>query len=75
MKKAVYNNDICSHFTTQDLKKWVKRYNIINDKTHKAYSTSYLEEFLSSSTVGSTSTKTDKGLIKLGTSPESYKFR
>lgn len=74
LRIAVNNNQIYSPFTTQDLKRWINNARIINDKIGAHYSDSYLEGFLSSSTVGSTATKTDKALRKIGTNPESYEF-
>lgn len=74
LRIAVQNNEINSPFTTKDLKEWINTEGIINDKKEKAYSAKYIEGFLSSSTVNSTATKSDKGLEKLGTTPESYRF-
>lgn len=74
LRRAVQESEICSPFTTQDLKDWINRRQIINDENGEGYSETYIEGFLSSSTVDSTSTKTDKALEKLGTNPESYRF-
>ncbi|MBU3220648.1 hypothetical protein [Clostridium algidicarnis] len=74
LEQAVKNKDINSPFTTEDLKKWIKTCAIINDDTISNYSDKYIEGFLSSSTIGSTATKTDEKLRKLGTKPESYEF-
>jgi len=74
LEQAVINRIIPDPFTTNDLKTWIRNNNIINDQTGRAYEDSYIEGFLSSSTVGSTATKTDKRLRKMGTNPESYTF-
>lgn len=74
LRCAVHHGQIQQIFTTEDFKKWISNYKIINDDTGLDYSTTYIEGFLSSSTVNSTSTKSDKALKKLGTDPESYSF-
>lgn len=74
LEEAVQNNQINSPFKTQNLKEWICKEKIINDETGQKYTETYIEGFLSSSTVDSTSTKTDKSLEKLGSNPESYKF-
>ncbi|PHS32575.1 MAG: hypothetical protein COA82_09105 [Alkaliphilus sp.] len=74
LEKAVQNKKINSPFTTRDLKQWIKSFKIIDNATGRAYADTYIEGFLSSSTEGSTSTKTDKKLRKMGTNPESYVF-
>lgn len=74
LKQAVNDGHIHQPFTTEDLKRWISTAGIINDHTGSNYSQTYVEGFLSSSTVGSTSTKSDKALKKLGTDPESYEF-
>lgn len=74
LEQAVISGQITEPFTMEDFKNWIHSNGIINDDTGAAYSDSYIEGFLSSSTLGSTSTKSDKALRKLGTDPESYKF-
>ncbi|MEA0564473.1 hypothetical protein [Lysinibacillus irui] len=74
LEKAVQNSNIPSTFTTQDLKTWITQYNIKNDQNNLDYQDSYIESFLSSSTVNGSSTKWDKRLVQLGTNPESYQF-
>lgn len=74
LQQAVNKGIVKSPFTTQDLKKWINTSNIINDDSRKPYSDSYIEGFLSSSTIGSTSTKHDKRLSKSNTIPGGYRF-
>lgn len=71
---AVENKSIDSPFTTKDLKNWINKYTIINNSTRTNYSSTYIEGFLSSSTLGSSATKTDKSLIQFETKPKSYSF-
>lgn len=73
---AVIQNQISSPFTTHTFKNWVQSYNIINSATGARYSDSYLEGFLSSSTMTSSSTKYDKKLIqhKSNNKPDIYHF-
>lgn len=74
LQNAVNLGLINHPFTTNDLKSWMNSYNIKNDNTGMNYSNKYKDGFLSSSTIGSTSTKRDKRLTKMGTTPESYIF-
>ena len=74
LEDAVQNGDIPSTFMNQDLKNWITQFNIKNDRNNLDYQVSYIEGFLSSSIVNSSSTKWDKKLEKLETNPESYKF-
>ncbi|MBU3202954.1 hypothetical protein [Clostridium algidicarnis] len=75
LKIGVKSGEITSPFTTNDLKHWIRACGIINDETNSDYAKSYIEGFLSSSTLTSTSTKKDKELIKFGSEPESYSFQ
>lgn len=74
LENAVNLGQIKEPFTTSDVKEWIKKYNIINNKTGKPYSESYIEGFLSSSVETSSSTKKDKKLEKLNTNPVKYRF-
>lgn len=74
LRIAVQTGQVNSPFTTEALKIWINTNQIRNDATGQEYSETYIEGFLSSSTVNSTATKTDKALEKLGTNPESYRF-
>lgn len=75
LENAVKLGQIKEPFTTSDFKEWISEYNIINNKTGNPYSESYIEGFLSSSVVTSSSTKKDKKLEKLDTSPVKYRFK
>lgn len=74
LKDAVDKGIVRSPFTTNDIKVWIDKYNIINDTSNKKYKDSYIKGFASSSVVGSTSTKGDKKLRALGKNPEEYEF-
>lgn len=62
IKQAVGSGDLPVWFTTAHLKKWVVRKNIINDATGQFYADATIESQLSTCLVGSTSTRSDKGL-------------
>ncbi|WP_019413605.1 hypothetical protein [Paenisporosarcina sp. TG20] len=74
LEQAVQKSNIPSIFTTLDLKTWITQYKIKNDQNNLDYQYSYIEGFLSSSTVNGSSTKWDKRLKQLETNPVSYKF-
>lgn len=71
---AVTRGEIIQPFTTQDIKNWINQYKILNDQTHCKYSETYIEGFLSSSTVGSSSTKHDKTVTQIPGTPFKYHF-
>lgn len=73
LRDSVKNKDICTPFTTADIKNWIKKNGILKDDGTK-YEDSYIESFASSSVVGGSSTKVDKGLHSLGGTPEKYEF-
>jgi hypothetical protein len=73
LRDAVSNGDICTPFTTADIKNWIKSKRILKDDGSH-YEDSYIEAFASSSVVGSSSTKGDKGLRSLGGTPEKYEI-
>ncbi|GAB6159014.1 hypothetical protein JCM39194_22140 [Desulfotomaculum varum] len=70
---AVSNGLLSECFTHQDFMKWVKGNNITNNG--KPYSQTYLNGFLSSSSLDSTSTKTDKALYQFKGNPTYYSFK
>jgi hypothetical protein len=74
LESAVSNNEIPPCFTHQDFKHWIMSKNILNDRTRSPYEESYIEGFLSSSTVSSTSTKKDKALYQFKGNPTKYSF-
>jgi hypothetical protein len=75
LEKAINNGVVGTPFTTSDVKRWIDKHNIRNDKTGENYEESYLEGFCSSSVKESSSTKYDKRLVKVkGTNPQEYEF-
>lgn len=74
LKMGVTNNEINSPFSTPDVKNWVEQYHIKNEHNNKEYSITYIEGFLLSSTLESSSTKTDKALIIVQDNPVKYQF-
>lgn len=77
LELAVKKGHIRSPFTTNDIKDWIKQYNITDDRNQGApYTDSYINSFASSSVIDGTATKWDKRLVKVsGTNPQQYKFK
>ncbi|MBV4428297.1 hypothetical protein [Clostridium tyrobutyricum] len=74
LKEATEKGQIKDPFSTKDLKSWIKKYNIKKDEDNTEYENSYIESFLSSSTIDSSSTKTDKELYRMPNQLGKYTF-
>lgn len=75
LEQAINEGIVSTPFITADVKKWINKNNIQNDETGKNYKASYIDGFCSSSVKESTSTKYDKGLVKVkDTNPQEYEF-
>ena len=74
LESAVRQGIMSQPFSTKDLKFWIDESGVVNDRSSRPYSQSYINGFLSSSVIQSTSTKRDKRLIKVESNPFSYMF-
>ena len=75
LQQAVNTGAITSSFSTADLKAWIKNNSITDDHKNGAnYTDSYIEGFLSSSLIRTTSTKYDLGLYRNIIRPYKYHF-
>lgn len=73
LEQAVQQRKVSTCFTTDEVKRWIQNDNITNDITNQPYAPSTIEGVLSSSALGSTSTKTDKALYVFE-NPRRYSF-
>lgn len=73
LEQAVQQGALPVCFTMKQVKQWINQYNIINDKTQRPFEDSTIASTLSSSVIGSSSTKTDKRLYSFE-KPRRYSF-
>lgn len=73
LEQAVQQGALPVCFTTEQVKQWIRQYNIINDKSQKPFADSTINSTLSSSVIDSSSTKTDKRLYSFE-NPRRYSF-